>query len=74
MSTYNRIFDAAREAQGFRSQAHLDAFFAYFDHTEGCPDCKALDGYVLLDDGLQSTAGRCAVAIALDANTPTEGK
>ena len=74
MSTYNRIFDAAREAQGFRSQAHLDAFFAYCDHTEGCPACKALDGHVLLDDGYQPTAGRCAVALALDANISTAGK
>lgn len=74
MATYNRSFDAARKAQGFRSQDHLDAFFAYFDHTENCSDCKALDGHVLLDDGYQPTMGRCTVAIALDTKISTEGK
>lgn len=67
--TYNRTFDAERKAQGFRSQAHLDAFFAAFDHTQGCAACKALDGYVLLDDGYQPANGRCSEARRLDAAT-----
>lgn len=74
MATYNRSFDAAREAQGFRSQAHLDSWFAYFDHTENCATCAALDGHVMLDDGNQPTAGRCAAAVALNAKISPEGK
>jgi len=67
MTAYTRTFDTARQAQGFRSQAHLDSFFAAFDHAQGCADCKALDGYVLLDDGYQPTEGRCTEARRLDA-------
>lgn len=66
-TTHNRAFDTARQAQGFRSQAHLDAFFAYFDHTTGCKACAARDGFVLLDDGPQPTSGRCDEARQLDA-------
>ena len=62
---YGRIFDAARQQQGFRSQAQLDAFYAYYDHVKTCPDCKALNGYVLLDDGYQPTGGECPQAKAL---------
>jgi len=41
MTQFNRIFNEARAAQGFRSQEHLDAFYASFDHKRsGCPDCK----------------------------------
>lgn len=29
-----RVFDAARKAQGFKSQEHLDAFYAYHDHSK----------------------------------------
>lgn len=67
MTTYNRNFDAAREAQGFRSAAHLDAFFALHDHVTSCNDCAARDGYVVLDDGIQPTSGRCPEAKRLDA-------
>lgn len=70
----NRQFDAARKAQGFRSQVHLDAFFAAYDHVQGCAACKARDGWVLLDDGYQPTEGRCDVARALDALTSTAGR
>ena len=69
MTEYSRTFDSARKAQGFRSQAHLDAFFAAFDHVRGCAACKARDGYVLLDDGYQPTEGRCDEARRLDAIT-----
>lgn len=69
METFTRQFDAARQAQGFRSQEHLDAFFAAFDHARDCASCKALDGHVLLDDGYQPTEGRCSDARRLDAAT-----
>lgn len=74
MTTYSRQFDAARQAQGFRSQAHLDAFYAAMDHVAGCPACKALDGYVELDDGMQPTDGRCPVALRLDVATSELGR
>jgi len=59
---FGRTFDAARKAQGFKSQAQLDAFYAEYDHTNTCAACRALDSYVLLDDGYQPTKGACAVA------------
>lgn len=65
----NRKFDAARKAQGFRSEAHLAAFFAAFDHVQGCAACKTLNGGVFLDDGWQPTEGRCPEARRLDAAT-----
>jgi hypothetical protein len=61
-ATMTRTFDAGRKAQGFTSQAHLDAFFASFDHVKSCADCHALNGYALLDDGLQPTQGECREA------------
>lgn len=66
MNKYDRSFTDARKSQGFASQAHLDAFFALFDHTESCQSCKDRDGFVLLDDGYQPTSGRCAEARRLD--------
>ena len=74
MSDYTRIFDAARASQGFRSQAHLDAFYAAFDHVHACSDCAARDGFVALDDGMQPTSGRCDVAGRLDAETSALGR
>ena len=65
--TYGRQFNQARKQQGFKSQAQLDAFFAHLDHTNNCPDCKALDGGVWLNDGYQLTVGQCPVAKQLDA-------
>jgi len=62
---YNRTFDAARKAQGFKSQAHLDAFMRYFDHTQDCPECQKPGRGILLDDGFQPTMNRCAVALDL---------
>ena len=63
--TFDRVFNEARRRQGFRSQAQLDAFYAHYDHVEACGACKALDGYVLLDDGYQPTGGECPQAKAL---------
>jgi hypothetical protein len=66
---YTRTFDAARQAQGFKSAAHLAAFFAAFDHTTTCAACKERDGWVELDDGMQPTSGRCPEGLRLDAAT-----
>ena len=57
-----RVFNTARQQQGFKSQAQLDAFYAHYDHVEACHACKALDGYVLLSDGYQPTMGECQEA------------
>ncbi len=54
-----RLFDAARHAQGFRSQAHLDAFFRSYDHGKACPVCSTVAGYVELSDGPQPYLGQC---------------
>ena len=62
---YGRAFNTARQRQGFRSQAQLDAFYAHYDHVGTCSACKALDSYVLLDDGYQPTGGECPQAKAL---------
>ena len=63
LTIYNRTFDAARKAQGFESQAHLDAFFAHYDHMKGCADCKALDGDMFLsDNSRQPFLGECPAA------------
>ena len=59
MTEYNRDFNVARQSQGFKSQADLDAFFAYIDHTEQCPECQKPGKGVLVDDGYQPTANRC---------------
>ncbi len=60
--TDDRQFTPARQAQGFTSQAQLDAFYAQYDHTRTCPDCQALNGYALLSDGWQPTQGECSTA------------
>ncbi len=57
-----RMFDAGRREQGFRDQAHLDAFYAYFDHTENCAECKKPGESVWIDDGWQPTCNRCEEA------------
>jgi hypothetical protein len=59
-----RTFTAARRAQGFRSQAHLDAFYASFDHGQTCTDCRP-GPPAILDDGMQPTVAPCPVAVAL---------
>jgi histidinol phosphatase-like enzyme len=37
--TPGRAFDAQRQAQGFRSQEHLDAFYVAYDHQKACSEC-----------------------------------
>jgi len=56
---FGRTLTAERKAQGFTSQAQLDAFFARFDHMQTCTACHALDGNVILNDGMQPTVGEC---------------
>ena len=58
----NRTFDAARKAQGFKSQEHLDAFFASFDHSQACADCNKAGESVFIDDGFQPTKQNCPEA------------
>lgn len=59
-----RKFTPARRAQGFRSQAHLDAFYAHFDHIATCTECGP-GAPVELDDGLQPTLRECAEGLRL---------
>jgi hypothetical protein len=62
MVPIERTCTAARQAQGFRSQAHLDAFLRYYDHVEGCAACQRPGEGVLLDDGWQPTRRECDTA------------
>lgn len=63
-----RAFTPARKAQGFKSQAHLDAFYRYYDHTQTCPNCnKPGAPYLTTDGGEMTTLTRCAEAHRLDA-------
>lgn len=64
---FNRVFTEQRKAQGFKSQAHLDAFYAYYDHTQTCAECQKPGRGMLLDDGWQPTLNRCAEAVRLQA-------
>lgn len=61
-----RNFTQARKEQGFKSQAHLDAFFRYYDHTKACAECQKPGPGVWLDDGFQPTQNRCDEAKRLD--------
>lgn len=61
-STFGRIFNAARKAQGFHSQLQLDAFYAYMDHRAGCAECQKPGPGVALDDGYQPTMSECTEA------------
>lgn len=65
MTTYTRKFNEGRRVQGFRSQAHLDAFYRHYDHVKGCTDCTERNSYVDLSDGVQPTQGECPHAQAL---------
>jgi len=69
MTEFGRQFNEARKQQGFRSQAHLDAFYRHFDHTETCQECQKPGSGVLLDDGFQPTMNRCETARQLDRAT-----
>lgn len=56
-----RIFTRARQEQGFRSQAHLDAFYRSLDHVAGCEECqKPGPPFELADGSLQPTVNRCS--------------
>ena len=63
----NRTFDEGRKAQGFTSQAHLDAFYAYYDHTQSCPECQKPGEPYDTGDGLQPTMNQCAEGLRLFA-------
>lgn len=58
LTTPGRTFDQGRKEQGFKSQEHLDAFYAYLDHTKSCPKCQQF-GHVALDDGYQQVQIIC---------------
>jgi hypothetical protein len=62
-----RRFTDARREQGFRDQAHLDAFYRYFDHTQSCRECRTPGRAVPLDDGLQGTMRQCDRGLELFA-------
>ena len=63
---FGRTFNQQRKEQGFRSQAHLDAFYMYFDHTKACAECQKPGKGALFDDGYQPTHNRCDIALELD--------
>lgn len=57
---FGREFNTARQQQGFRSQAHLDAFYAYRDHMASCQHgCGKPGSGVWVDDGFQPTVFEC---------------
>lgn len=64
-----RVWDAGRKAQGFRSQAHLDAFYAAFDHVAACGECGKPGPAMWLEGSAswQPTETRCAEWRRLDA-------
>ncbi len=63
---FGRTFNAARKEQGFKSQEHLDAFFAAYDHTHTCPECLKPGTPVWIGDGMQPTQNRCQEGARLD--------
>jgi hypothetical protein len=63
---FGRDFNQARQQQGFRSQAHLDAFYRHYDHTCQCAECQQPGPSVAIDDGFQPTQNRCDVARTLE--------
>jgi len=58
MQEESRKYTIERQQQGFRSQAHLDAFYATYDHGKTCPECQGI-GMTELHDGMQPVAIRC---------------
>ncbi len=56
---FSRVFNESRMEQGFRDQAHVDAFYAYTDHCHACPICQLPGAPMPLDDGMQPTMQRC---------------
>jgi hypothetical protein len=65
--TCGRTFNAMRREQGFKSQEHIDAFYAFMDHRKGCKACSSVAGYVWHADGEQPYEGRCEEGKRLDA-------
>jgi hypothetical protein len=61
-----RSLTEARKAQGFKSQAQLDAFFRMYDHTSTCSVCSSTAGYTDIGDGMQPYCGRCDTGKALE--------
>ena len=55
----SRTFDEARRLQGFKSQAHLDAFYRSYDHKKSCPVCSKVGGNVAVFDGMQPYMKSC---------------
>ena len=51
--------DAARIAQGVKSQAQLDAAAAVWEHKAACPVCSRIGGTMPLDDGQQPYMDEC---------------
>ena len=54
-----RLYTLAREAQGFRSQAHLDAFYRSFDHGQTCEACQRPGPAAWVLDAWQPTRQQC---------------
>jgi hypothetical protein len=75
-----RAYDEQRREQGFRSQAHLDAFYASHDHTQACAVCSSIGGYAPYDDGMQPYMNQCEMGRSLYAASlcenfaPRDGK
>lgn len=63
--TMDRVFDAGRKAQGFKSQAHLDAFFRSYDHTSECSECQKPGRGFETSDGYQPTLNSCPIGSEL---------
>jgi hypothetical protein len=65
---FGRVCNDARQAQGFRSQAHLDAFYAAYDHTKRCGPCNEPGPAMWLegDASWQPTVSRCTVGRELE--------
>lgn len=61
-AVFDRTFNAARKAQGFRDQAQLDAFYRSYDHTQTCTTCQQPGQDVWVFDCWQPTMKRCAEA------------
>lgn len=71
-SAFTRQFTDERREQGFRSQPHLDAFYASNDHAQACPTCSRIGGYVPIDDGMQPYMDQCETGRALFAASFSE--
>jgi len=66
--TGERMFTQARQKQGFRSQAHLDAFFRSYDHERSCAECGKPGPAVWLEGSAswQPTMAQCQTGKDLD--------